>query len=82
MPTFINDFKKYSPGSLILNELIRIAFEDANIDEFNFMRLEADYKKWWNPKKKKYLDFSFENHRSKKIIIGNFIKNARNLIIR
>ena len=82
MPTFIDDFKKYSPGSILLNELIKTAFEDTNISEFNFMRLEADYKKWWNPEKKNYLDISFENHRSKKIIIGNFFKNTKKVLFK
>ena len=64
MPAFDSDYKKYSPGSMMLNHLIKKAFYDTKIREFNFMRLEAAYKKWWKPFKKPYRTIIINNNTS------------------
>jgi CelD/BcsL family acetyltransferase involved in cellulose biosynthesis len=63
-PAFRDEFKDCAPGKLLLMELIRRAFEDPTIREFNFMRSEYAYKHWFEPESKPYFTITTENHRS------------------
>lgn len=76
MPSFDMEFEKFSPGRILLAKLIQYACENQEIKEFNFMRSEYDYKNWWKPENRKYLELTVENPRSPKLILANFIANV------
>lgn len=64
MPAFADMYKQYSPGRLLLMDLIKGAFEDKSIREFNFMRSEYSYKHWFMPSIAPYVSVSCTNPRS------------------
>ncbi|MGD8458531.1 MAG: GNAT family N-acetyltransferase [Anaerolineales bacterium] len=61
MPAFMEEYQAYSPGKLLLSALIKNAFDDPNIREFNFMRSIQPYKQWFGPDKEGYITISINN---------------------
>ena len=61
MPTFLEEFSAYSPGKILLAELIKNAFEDPEIHEFNFMRGVYSYKLWYEPVREGYVKIIVNN---------------------
>ena len=39
MPSYDISYSKYSPGTILLNYLIKKSFDNPNIFEFNFMKV-------------------------------------------
>lgn len=68
MHAYNEQFKKYSPGKILLYELLKKSFQDPNIKKCNFMRGEADYKKKLANIRQEYVyirirnQWSFRNH--------------------
>ena len=79
LPAFNPKFQKWSPGLIFLNELVKDAFEDKSINEFNFMRSVYDYKLWWNPRREKYVEISIDNNISYKNMLHKIIISLRNI---
>ena len=79
LPAFNPKFQKWSPGLIFLNEIIKDAFKDNRINEFNFMRSVYDYKLWWNPRIEKYVEISFDNNHSYNNSLNKILINLRNI---
>jgi CelD/BcsL family acetyltransferase involved in cellulose biosynthesis len=61
------DFKRYSPGKLLLKEIMRQSFENPKIRECNYMRGLSDYKNKLVDQKTMYFRIVFENPKSIKL---------------
>lgn len=62
MPAFLQNYKEYAPGKLLLFEIIRNAFEDTHIHEVNLMRSKEDsYKDWFQPDRHSYTSITVNN---------------------
>jgi CelD/BcsL family acetyltransferase involved in cellulose biosynthesis len=61
MPAFMEEYRAYSPGKILLAALIKNACDDPNIREFNFMRSIHPYKLWFEPSKEGYVTISINN---------------------
>jgi CelD/BcsL family acetyltransferase involved in cellulose biosynthesis len=64
MHAYNEEFKKYSPGKILLYELLRKSFEDPTIHKCNFMRGEAEYKKRLANIRREYVNILVHNTRS------------------
>lgn len=60
-PTFDMSYSRYSPSKILLLETIKNAFGNDKINEFNFMRGEADYKSQFTQTKSAYVKIEIEN---------------------
>jgi len=71
---FSQKFSKFSPSKVLLNEVINFCF-DNNINQFNFMRGDSDYKKKWTK--------TFTNNYQVRILsnkgIYKFLNSFRNI---
>jgi CelD/BcsL family acetyltransferase involved in cellulose biosynthesis len=67
LPAFDERFKRYAPGKLLLYEVIKRAFENPNIQEFNFMRGESRYKRQFASESEAYMSISLCNPKSMRI---------------
>lgn len=76
------DYKRYSPGKLILKELLRKSFENPDIHYCNHMRGIQGYKKKFTENRRMFYRLELENPKSKKIkltrIISKLLKIIRN----
>ena len=77
MPSYDNNYKKYSPGTILLYELIKKSFEDQSILEFNFMRSVYDYKLWWKPENNNYVEILVKNKPTIKTGLNFILKKIR-----
>ena len=80
MPTYDTKYEKYSPGRVLLSFMIKDAFTNPDVHEFNFMRLEAQYKTWWEPNSSTYVLISINNHLSKRLKLNKNILELKNAI--
>lgn len=74
------DYKRYSPGKLILKELMRKSFQDPEIDYCNHMRGLSRYKEKFTDEKQMLLRIKIENPFSKKIKLTYFISKTLNAV--
>lgn len=74
MPTFLEEYSKFSPGKVLLTELIKDAFENPAIREFNFMRTEQSYKLWHQPDREAYVKIVVNNPWSYRIRLLPFFQ--------
>jgi len=84
MPTILEEYKQFSPGKLLSMELIKDAFEDRSIKEFNFMRSEYSYKHWFAPSTEPYVTIACSNprsYRNKALAVIVSARKARSKII-
>lgn len=72
-PTFNDKFRQFSPSKVLLFEMLREAFRDPAIKEFNFMRGEADYKKQYTDAYDVYMQVDVTNRFSRKIMFQNLM---------
>ncbi|MGD0576028.1 MAG: GNAT family N-acetyltransferase [Anaerolineales bacterium] len=61
MPTYNELYAKYSPGRILLLETLRLAFEDPEIREFNFMRGQEAYKAQFANQKEAFISIRVTN---------------------
>jgi len=63
-PAFEASYARYSPGRILLLETLKIAFADAQIREFNFMRGDEEYKTQFADQTEAYVSIRVWNRRS------------------
>jgi len=74
------DYKRYSPGKLILKELMKNSFYDANIDYCNHMRGLSGYKDKFTEESQMLKRIRIENPTSKKIKLTRLISKVLKII--
>lgn len=70
------DYKRYSPGKLILKELLRSSFKNPDIDYCNHMRGLSSYKEKFTEERQMLKSIEFENPKSKKMKLTNLISKT------
>ncbi|MDT0295762.1 GNAT family N-acetyltransferase [Mesonia ostreae] len=70
------DYKRYSPGKLILKEVMRSSFYDPNIDYCNHMRGLSSYKDKFTDEKQMLIRIRIENSFSKKVKLTRLISKT------
>ena len=84
-PTFLNEYREYSPSKQLLFEVLRQSFEDPAIREFNFMRGESAYKGQFAYEKEPFIRVSVINSASRRFRatrIASRIAGLRDLVVR
>lgn len=66
-PTFDDRYAHYSPGRILLLETLRIAFEDPQVREFNFMRGDEAYKTQFANQTESYVSLRTWNRWSRRV---------------
>lgn len=74
------DYKRYSPGKLILKEVMRSSFYDPNIDYCNHMRGLSKYKESFTTQKQMLQRITIENPSSKKIKLTRLISKTLKVV--
>ena len=80
MPSYDISYSKYSPGTILLNYLIKKSFDNPNIFEFNFMRNVYDYKLWWKPSRQHYVEISVRRRLDLKYFLNKIFVKIRSII--
>lgn len=80
MPSYDISYSKYSPGTILLNYLIKKSFDNPNIFEFNFMRSVYDYKLWWKPSRQNYVEISVRRRLDLRYFLNKIFVKIRSII--
>ena len=80
MPSYDINYSKYSPGTILLNYLIKKSFDNPNIFEFNFMRSVFDYKLWWKPIHQNYIEISARRRLDLKYSLNKILVKIKSII--
>lgn len=70
------EYKRYSPGKLILKEVMKESFHDPNIDYCNHMRGLSSYKDKFTTEKQMLKRIKIENPSSKKIKLTRLVSKT------
>lgn len=70
------DYKRYSPGKLILKEMLKESFHDPSIDYCNHMRGLSKYKESFTTEKQMLTRIKIENPSSKKIKLTRLVSKT------
>lgn len=85
MHAYNEEFKKYSPGKILLYELLYRSFKDPAIYKCNFMRGEAEYKKRFANIRREYVNilvYNARSLRSQATRIASWLVRLRDSILR
>ncbi|MBX7150451.1 GNAT family N-acetyltransferase [bacterium] len=69
---FDPDFAELSPGKILLFMWIKEAFENPEVNEFNFMRGDADFKRKWTEKNRLTYKLRFKSNNMYQKLISSF----------
>ena len=70
---FNEKFKKYSPGKILVYNILKDAFLDPAISEFNFMRGGSVYKSEFTNQYESYISIEIQNPHSFRIILQKLV---------
>lgn len=74
------DYKRYSPGKIMLKELMRKSFQDPEIDYCNHMRGLSGYKEKFTNEKQMLVRIRIENPSSKKIKLTRMVSKTLKIV--
>jgi hypothetical protein len=77
---FNEDYKRYSPGKVLLKEILKDSFSDDQISTCNHMRGLSSYKKKFTSYEDKLASFTIINKKSLRVISGKIINKIVNKI--
>lgn len=64
MPVFDDRFKSFGPGKLLISEILKHAFHNPDVAEYNFMRGGSSYKTQFATASEEYCNIEVKNHLS------------------
>ena len=79
MPAFNEEFARYSPSKILLYETLRMAFDDPDVHEFNFMRGEESYKAQFADETEAYVSIRVVNPASARARASTLFSRLRAL---
>lgn len=77
---FNEDYKRYSPGKLLLKEILKNSFADSNILACNHMRGLSNYKKSFTTYEEKMLSYRIERVNSIRVRLTNTASRVLKLL--
>ncbi len=77
---FNEDYKRYSPGKILLKELLFLSIQSNHIDECNHMRGLSNYKEKFTSYTAHFINYKLENKNSLKIKLTRAISKVLKLI--
>ena len=77
---FNEDYKRYSPGKILLKELLFSSIESNCIDECNHMRGLSNYKQKFTTYTSRFINYEIENNRSMTIKLTKLASKVLRLI--